>query len=48
VSGNPSPPPCEPTFLIMREPRRLTTLPAFTACYMDSFTIIYSTKLNKK
>jgi hypothetical protein len=29
---------CEPTVQKMWEPRRLTTLWAFTACYMDSFT----------
>jgi hypothetical protein len=29
---------CEPTVQKMWEPRRLTTLWAFTACYRDSFT----------
>jgi hypothetical protein len=29
---------CEPTVYKMWEPRRLTTLWAFTACYRDSFT----------
>jgi hypothetical protein len=30
---------CEPTVYKMWEPRRLTTLWAFMACYRDSFTI---------
>jgi hypothetical protein len=29
---------CEPIVYKMWEPRRLTTLWAFTACYTDSFT----------
>jgi hypothetical protein len=29
---------CEPVFWKMWEPRHLTTLRAFTACYRDSFT----------
>jgi hypothetical protein len=29
---------CEPTVYKMWEPRRLTSLWAFTACYRDSFT----------
>jgi hypothetical protein len=28
-------------------PRRLTTLPTFTACYRDSFTLLYPTKWQK-
>jgi hypothetical protein len=31
---------CEPTVYKMWEPRRLTALWAFTACYRDSFTIL--------
>jgi hypothetical protein len=31
---------CEPTVLKKWEPRRLTTLWAFTACYRDSFTFL--------
>jgi hypothetical protein len=30
---------CEPIVYKMWEPRRLTTLRAFTACYRDSFTL---------
>jgi hypothetical protein len=33
---------CEPIVSKMWEPRRLTTLWAFTACYMDNFTFSYS------
>jgi hypothetical protein len=32
---------CESIVLKMWEPRRLTTLWAFTACYMDSFTFFF-------
>jgi hypothetical protein len=32
---------CEPTVYKMRDLRRLTTLGAPTACYGDSFTVIY-------
>jgi hypothetical protein len=32
---------CEPIVYKMWEPRRLTTLWAFTACYRDSFTCIF-------
>jgi hypothetical protein len=32
---------CEPIVYNMWEPRRLTTLWASTACYMDSFTFIF-------
>jgi hypothetical protein len=32
---------CEPIVQKMWEPRRLTTLWAFTACYRDSFTFFY-------
>jgi hypothetical protein len=32
---------CEPTVQKMWEPRRLTTLWASTACYMDSFTVFF-------
>jgi hypothetical protein len=32
---------CEPIVLKMWEPRRLTTLWAFMACYRDSFTFLY-------
>jgi hypothetical protein len=32
---------CEPIFYKMWEPRRLTTLWAFTACYRDSYTFSY-------
>jgi hypothetical protein len=31
---------CEPIVYKMWEPRRLTTLWAFTACYRDSFTFL--------
>jgi hypothetical protein len=31
---------CEPTVYKMWEPRRLTTLWAFTACYRDSFAFL--------
>jgi hypothetical protein len=34
---------CEPIVYKMWDPRRLTTLRAFTACYRDSFTfLLYS------
>jgi hypothetical protein len=33
---------CEPTVCKMREPRRLTTLRAFTACYRDSLTLTFT------
>jgi hypothetical protein len=36
---------CEPIVQKMWEPRRLTTLSASTACYRDSFTFLYKTKL---
>jgi hypothetical protein len=32
---------CEPIVWKMWEPRRLTTLWTFTACYKDSFTFIF-------
>jgi hypothetical protein len=32
---------CEPIVLIMWDPRRLTILWAFTACYRDSFTFFF-------
>lgn len=32
---------CEPIVLKMREPRRITTLWALTACYRDSIIIIF-------
>jgi hypothetical protein len=35
---------CEPTVLKMWEPRHLTTLWAFMACYRDSFTFTYIQK----
>jgi hypothetical protein len=31
---------CEQIIQVMWEPRRLTTLWAFTACYRDSFTFL--------
>jgi hypothetical protein len=37
---------CEPIVYKMWEPRRLTTLWAFTACYRDSFTILYLFTMN--
>jgi hypothetical protein len=36
---------CEPIVWNMREPRRLTTLWAYTAYYRDSFTVFSSTLL---
>jgi hypothetical protein len=36
---------CEPIVYKMWEPRRLTTLWAFTACYRDSFTFYLSPKI---
>jgi hypothetical protein len=33
---------CETTVYKMWEPRRLTTLWAFTACYRDSFTFLFT------
>jgi hypothetical protein len=33
---------CEPIVYKMREPRHLTTLWAFTACYRDSFTLPFT------
>jgi hypothetical protein len=33
---------CEPIVLKMWEPRLLTTLWAFTACYWDTFTFLHS------
>jgi hypothetical protein len=39
---------CEKIVYKMWEPRRLTTLWAFTACYRDSFTLFYLTEMRKK
>jgi hypothetical protein len=36
---------CEPIVWKMQEPRRLTTLWAFTAFYRDSFTFIFALQL---
>jgi hypothetical protein len=33
---------CEPTVYKMWEPRRLTALWASTACYRDSFTLLFT------
>jgi hypothetical protein len=33
---------CEPIVWKMWEPRRLTTLWTFTACYRDSFTFVFT------
>jgi hypothetical protein len=39
---------CEATVWKMWEPRRLTILWAFTACYRDSFTFVCINTLRKK